>query len=484
MAKLRRSSKTPYAFCSEFSLNRALNASRLEGKHLLVMLTVKAVRPYSLSQIEKYKSLFPHPYEAQALKLRKLLTQHHQQKTCSRTFGILDPVALVQSAPYLDSVYVSGWQCASVANSNNLYGPDYADYSSNTVPQQVERLFRAQQFHSKRLDKDLMHPIIADADTGFGGKTNVMKTTEMLLISGCAGIHLEDQVSTGKRCGHLGGKTLVPAHTHIDRLLAARLQADRMGSSMVLVSRTDAESATHIESDIDSRDRPFIIGKFFSHKLQGDFTLQEVIQKLCCLKKISLPPLQYLAFTEMLELMRQLAPGATFDIAGCRDKNSGYYPIRNGTEYAIHRARIFEPHSDLTWIETSKPDYQQALQISNAVPGLLAYNLSPSFDWGKYLNEKQLKDFSSEIAKHRFVFQFCTLANFHLYGLAVTRFAKAFQQNGMLAYTKLVQDRERIEKVETLKHQEWSGVNLSDEILSLISKDQRTLEGSTEKHFR
>lgn len=446
------------------------------------MLTVRASRPYRLSDLARFKSHFPTPFERQSQKLRKILTSHIENKTASRTFGIMDPVQLVQAAPYLDTVYISGWTAASTLTTNNEYGCDFGDYPSNTIPFHVQRLRKAQEFHSSRLGKDILHPIIADADCGFGGISSTMKTTKMLIEAGAAGIHLEDQRSDGKKCGHLGGKVLISMRAHIERLQAARLQADLMDSSLVCISRTDAEAASYIDTDIDERDRPFIIGKLTSPIISGQYTLPEAISSICMLKKIKCPPVNFMTMTELEAALRGIDPKATFNLSTSRTQD-GYYPIRGSTEYAIRRAVEFSQYADMQWCETSSPSLEQARQISSVVPGCLAYNTSPSFPWSKYLNDKELREFSSELAKLRYCWQFTTLAGFHVSSLAVTRFARDFQKYGMLAYVKTVQEPERLEDVASYRHQEWSGVNYTDDLISLISSGKRSGDNSTERHF-
>ena len=449
------------------------------------MLSIRAKRNYNLPAIQKYRP--PSKLDAPR-KLREILTNHYNNKTASVTFGILDPVQVVQAAPYIDTVYISGWTCASMYTSNNFFGADLADYPSTTLPMQLQRLRNAQELHSVRLQKDICHPIIADGDTGFGGATAVMKLTRMMIENGAAGMHLEDQRVDGKRCGHLSGKILVSCEAHIEKLRAARLQADIMESDLVLVSRTDAESATHIDTDIDPRDKPFILGKVSGQNIPSELkttelTLPELIKKLCEYKSVPCPPLSYMNIDELSAQLKNLDPTVQFDTSVLRSKE-GFYKIRSGTAFAINRAKHFSDYADLQWIETSQPDLSQAIQIAKELPIPLAYNLSPSFNWDKDHTELSMKSFSNDIAKLGFCWQFSTVAAFHLYGLATTRFAKAFKEDSMLAYVKDIQRKEREEGVDTYKHQNWSGVNLIDEMVSLVSSSERKAgEGSTEKHF-
>jgi len=461
-------------------------------------------RPYDSKIIYKAQPDLQTNYISNKLagKLYQCLNQHHKNKTASYTFGILDPIQAVQTSPYVDTFYVSGWQCASTATSSNEVGPDFSDYPYDTVPRKVQQLSKALEFHQckqKLLNDqsvDYYKPIIADADTGHGGITSVLKITKMFIEMGTSGIHLEDQKHGSKRCGHLGGKVLVSTQEHIDRLVAARFQADLMLNPLVVIARTDAESAKYLDNNIDKKDHRFIIGELKTEYGIERCTFLEAIEKLYKYENKPFNLTLYLNCTKDEALIRareHIELPFTYDWEKCRTAE-GFYLVKSGLEYSINRGLAYANYADLLWMETSTPNYEQAKQFSIAIKSkypnmMLAYNLSPSFNWDSNgMSNPQIKEFIHELAKLGYCWQFITLAGFHVNGLATTNFARNYQTDGMLAYVNNIQRQEKIQKVEVLKHQQWSGIDLMDYYLSIITNNKSSTlassEGCTETQFK
>jgi len=464
-------------------------------------------RHYAPEKILPLMSRFGGTYgsDNMAKKLYWNLRRHQKNKTSSNTFGIMDPVQCIQAVPYLDSIYVSGWVCSSTASIDNNPSPDLASYPYTTVPNKVEQLYKALDFHDRKQRimktqgkiKELVDygiPIIADGDTGFSGVDSTMRLIKLMIEKGAAGVHLEDQLTSAKKCGHLGGKVLVPVQEHIDRLIAARLQADIMNHNLVLIARTDAESGSLLSSNIDVRDQPFILGEFkSSHRALGKeiCTFLEGIQKLHQHENIRYSPNYYTGNINENMMKAKSILKTSFDWEPSRTKE-GFYRVKSGVDYCIHRGLSYSPYSDMLWMETSIPDYNVAKQFSTAIKEkydhiMLGYNLSPSFNWDSIkITDTQLKDFSHELAKLGFCWQFITLAGFHVNGLAMTRFAKNYKKDNMLAYVRDIQRAERNENVSLLKHQSWSGVDYTDYCLNLINPETTTKASTslcTEKQF-
>lgn len=363
-----------------------------------------------------------------------------QTQPLVRTFGALTGAQAVQMANAgLDAIYLSGWQVAADANLAAQTYPDQSLYPSNSVPAVVQRLnnalMRADQIHwaEGQADRDWLIPIVADAEAGFGGALHAFEIMKAMISAGAAGVHFEDQLAAEKKCGHLGGKVLVPTAQFIRTLVAARLAADVAGIPSIVIARTDAHSATLLTSDIDERDRAFTTGARTAE---------------------------------------------------------GYFLIRAGIDAAIARALSYAPYADVIWCETSTPDLDEARHFAEAIhaqhPGkLLAYNCSPSFNWSKHLDAQTIAKFQTELGAMGYKFQFITLAGWHLNNLATFELASAYAQEGMPAYVQL-QEREFALEAKgygAVKHQREVGVGYFDEVLMAITGGEGStgaLSGSTE----
>jgi isocitrate lyase len=359
-----------------------------------------------------------------------------------RALGALTGNQAVQQVQAgLEGIYVSGWQVAGDANNAGQMYPDQSLYPVDSVPKLVKRinnaLQRADQIHMGDGDTktDWFAPIVADAEAGFGGNLNTFELMKSMIEAGASGVHFEDQLSSLKKCGHMGGKVLVPVVEFEQKLVAARLAADVLGVPSVVVARTDAHGANLIRSDFDDRDRKFIPG------------------------------------------------GRTAE---------GYFHIKGGLDLAIERGRAYAPYADVVWCETSTPDVGEAREFAQGVhekfPGkILAYNCSPSFNWRAHLDERTIRTFQEQLGEMGYKFQFVTLAGFHALNTAMFELATGYNKFGMAAYAKLQNREFQLEEeqgYEAIKHQKFVGAGYFDDVQMVISQGKTStsaLAGSTEE---
>ncbi len=397
-------------------------------------------RPYGAADVWRLRGTLPIAYTLATSGARRLWQLLNEEPYVAVLSAVTGNQAVQEVKAGLQAIYVSGWQVAGDMNDALQTYPDQSLYPADSVPTLVHRinnaLRRADQIHHQRGENGIhwFAPIVADAEAGFGGVLNAYELMLNMIEKGAAAVHFEDQLASLKKCGHLGGKVLVPTSEFVAKLVAARLAADVAGVDTILVARTDALAATILANDIDPADRPFI----------EDTRTTE-----------------------------------------------GFIRVRPGIESAIARGLAYAPYADMLWFETSKPDLAEAEQFAAAMhqrfPGkLLAYNCSPSFNWKRHLTDAQIASFQQDLAALGYKFQFVTLSGFHALNHGMFELAKAYRERGMAAYADL-QTREFASEddgYEAVKHQEFVGVGYFDDITQVVTggKSETTaLEGSTEK---
>jgi isocitrate lyase len=397
-------------------------------------------RPYGAEDVARLRGSVPIEHTLARLGAERLWKLLHSEDYVHALGALTGNQAVQQVKAGLKAIYLSGWQVAADANIAGQMYPDQSLYPANSVPHVVKRinqaLQRADQIQTAEGKGDTywFAPIVADGEAGFGGPLNVFELTKAMIEAGAAGVHFEDQLASEKKCGHMGGKVLIPTQQAIKNLVAARLAADVMGVPTVIIARTDANAANLLTSDIDERDRPFCT---------GERTVE------------------------------------------------GFYRVRDGLDQAIARGLAYAPYADLIWCETSEPNLDEARRFAEAIhaqfPGkLLAYNCSPSFNWQKKLDASTIARFQQELGAMGYKFQFVTLAGFHALNFSMFELARGYRDDGMAAYSKLQQAEFAAEQdgYTATKHQREVGTGYFDEVAQVIAgglASTTALTGSTEE---
>ena len=398
-------------------------------------------RTYSAEDVVRLRTSVQIEYTLARMGAERLWHLMHTEPFVRALGALTGNQAVQQVLAGLKAIYLSGWQVAADANTAGQTYPDQSLYPADSVPNVVRKvnnaLLRADQLQHLH-DKGNIHwlaPIVADIEAGFGGPLNTFEITKGCIDAGAAAVHLEDQISSLKKCGHMGGKVLAPASEYLRKFVAARLAADVLGVPTLLVARTDANGARLTRTDIDPLDHPFLTGK------------------------------------------------RTVE---------GYFEVRGGLELAIARALAYAPYADVIWCETSTPDLGEAREFAQAIhqkfPNkLLAYNCSPSFNWRRHLEEATISGFQEELGSLGYKFQFVTLAGFHTLNASMFELAHGYKGEGMAAYSRLQEhefDMERESGYSAVKHQSFVGAGYYDEIQNVITGGETStaaLAGSTEE---
>ncbi|MGH1366299.1 MAG: isocitrate lyase [Calditrichia bacterium] len=400
-------------------------------------------RSYTAEEVTKMQGSVVLEYTLGQLGAKRLWDLMHSEDFVNSLGALTGNQAVEQIQAGLKAIYLSGWQVAADANHAGIMYPDQSLYPADSVPGVVRKinnaLMRADQIDHMNGNTDIhwLAPIVADAEAGFGGALNAFELMRAMIESGAAGVHFEDQLASAKKCGHMGGKVLVPTDEFVRKLIAARLASDVMGVPTVLLARTDAFSATLITSDVDEYDHQFI-----------DYDAERTIE--------------------------------------------GFYRLKGGLDRAIARGLAYAPYCDVIWCETATPDLDDARTFAEAIhdkfPGkLLAYNCSPSFNWKRHLDEATIGKFQRELGAMGYKFQFVTLAGFHTLNTSMFELALGYRDKGMAAYSKLQErefELERDHGFRAVKHQSFVGAGYFDEIQNIITggaASTRALEGSTEE---
>ncbi|MEO1410761.1 MAG: isocitrate lyase [Bacteroidota bacterium] len=397
-------------------------------------------RPYTAEEVIKLRGSVDIEYSLARQGAQKFWHRLNTQSFTAGLGALTGNQAIQEVAAGLEAIYLSGWQVAADANLAGEMYPDQSLYPANSVPMVVRRinnaLMRRDQIQSVSGagNTDWLVPIIADAEAGFGGNLNAFELMKSLIEAGAAAAHFEDQLSSAKKCGHLGGKVLVPTQEAIDKLVAARLAADVMNVPTVLIARTDAEAANLLTSDIDPRDHQFIHGERSSE---------------------------------------------------------GFYRVKNGLEQGIARGLAYAPYADLIWLETSQPNLEQARAFAEAIhaefPGkMLAYNCSPSFNWAAQMSQKQMLTFREDLAELGYKFQFITLAGFHALNTSMFELSLAYRHRGMAGYSELQEKEFGLQAAgfAAVKHQSFVGTQYFDMVQNTVQQGRAStvaMEGSTEE---